>query len=96
MRNLGCGITTPSSFGGATPTDCIGNNRRVSEVTVGFWQNLYKGNWGRVTYGAQYEYVNLKAFAGAPGPITATSTPNQGLSPNNQIVMMSLRYYPYP
>jgi hypothetical protein len=77
-------------------TTCTANVQRTRELTVGFWQNLYKGNWGRVTYGAQYEYVNLKAFAGAPGPITAMSTPNQGLSPNNQIVMMSLRYYPFP
>ena len=77
-------------------TTCTANVHRTQELTVGFWQNLYKGAWGRLAYGAQYEYVKLQAFAGAPGPVTATSTPNQGLSPDNQIVMVSLRYYPFP
>jgi hypothetical protein len=43
----------------------------------------------------QYEYVKLTAFQGIPGPITATSTPNQGLTPNNNILMFSVRCYPF-
>jgi hypothetical protein len=85
FSNLGCGITTPSSFGGATPTTCIGNNKRVSELTVGFWQNLYKGDYGRVAAGAQYEYIKRDAFPGVGG---APST-------DDNIVMTSLRYYPF-
>jgi hypothetical protein len=76
-------------------TTCTANVQRTQELTAGFWNNLYKGSWGRLTYGVQYEYVKLKAFAGASGPQTATSTPNQGLSPNEQAVMVSLRYYPF-
>jgi hypothetical protein len=79
-----------------TGTTCTANVHRTQEVTVGFWQNLYKGSMGRVAAGAQYEYVRLNAFPGAPGPITATSTPNQGLNPDDQIVFVSLRYYPFP
>lgn len=79
-----------------TGTTCTANVHRTEELTVGFWQNLYKGRLGRLTYGAQYEYVKLDAFPGASGPITATSTPNQGLNPDNQVVMVSLRYFPFP
>jgi len=77
-------------------TTCTANVHRTQELTVGFWQNLYKGQWGRVAYGMQYEYVKLQAFSGAGGPVTATSTPNQGLNPDNQVVVVSLRYYPFP
>lgn len=76
-------------------TTCTANVHRTQELTVGFWNNLYKGSWGRLTYGVQYEFLKLQAFAGAPGPTTATSTPNQGLSPTEQAVMVSLRYYPF-
>lgn len=79
-----------------TGTTCTANVHRTEELTVGFWQNLYKGPWGRLAAGAQYEYIKLQAFPGASGPITATSTPNEGLNPDNQVVMASLRYYPFP
>jgi hypothetical protein len=77
-------------------TTCTANVRRTQELTAGFWQNIYKGNLGRLTAGVQYEYLRLQAFAGATGPQTATSTPNQGLNPTEQAVMVSLRYYPFP
>jgi len=74
---------------------CSFNVQRAQEFTIGFWQDAYKGNLGRLRYGLQYEYVRLTAFQGAPGPITATLTPNEGLNPNNNIVMFSFRYYPF-
>jgi hypothetical protein len=64
-------------------TTCTANVHRTEELTVGFWQNLYKGAWGRLTTGVQYEFLKLQAFNGLPGPVTATSTPNQGLNPTN-------------
>jgi hypothetical protein len=97
-QNLGstfsAGFNTPI---GATL--CTANVQRTQEFTVGFWQNLYKGNVGRVAFGAQYEHVRLWAFAGAPGASpqgTAPGpTPNQGLNPYNNVVFLSLRYYPF-
>ena len=77
---------------------CVGNVQRTQELTIGFWQDAYKGDLGRIRVGMQYEYVQLHAFAGSP---TATSTggapatPNQGLNPNNNVVFFSLRYYPF-
>ena len=52
---------------------------------MGFWQNVYKGNYGRVAVGAQYEYIKREVFAGVDG---ASST-------DNNIVLTSLRYYPF-
>jgi hypothetical protein len=78
-----------------TQATCAFNVQKVQEFTIGFWQDAYKGDLGRVRVGLQYEYVRLTAFAGAGGPTTATSQPNQGLNPNNNIVFFSLRYYPF-
>jgi hypothetical protein len=85
FSNAGCLITTPFSFAGNTPANCIANNRRLSDVTVGFWQNVYKGDYGRVAVGAQYEYIKREVFEGVGG---APST-------DNNIVLTSLRYYPF-
>jgi hypothetical protein len=84
FSNVGCTIVTPASFAGAIPGNCIGNNRRLSDVTVGFWQNVYKGNYGRVAVGAQYEYIKREVFAGLGG---APST-------DDNIILSSIRYYP--
>jgi hypothetical protein len=74
---------------------CTFDVQRTQEFTIGFWQTIYNGDLGRAVAGAQYEYVKLTAFPGLPGPITSTLTPNQGLNPNNNIFMFSLRYYPF-
>jgi len=74
-------------------TTCTANVQRTQEITVGFWQDIYKGNMGRFVVGMQYEYLRLEAF---PGLYTgAAGTPNQGLNPNNSVFMTSLRYYPF-
>jgi len=71
---------------------CTFDVQKTQEFTIGFWQDAYKGNLGRIRVGAQYEYVRLTAFPGLP---TGTGTPNQGLNPNNNIAFFSLRYYPF-
>jgi len=71
---------------------CTFDVQKAQEFTIGFWQDLYKGNMGRVRAGLQYEYVKLTAFPGLP---TGAGTPNQGLTPNNNIAFFSLRYYPF-
>jgi hypothetical protein len=103
--NGGCldpNLTSTFAAGFNTPitgTACTANVQRTQEFTVGFWQNLYKGDLGRVAFGAQYEHVKLWAFAGIPGASpqgTAPGpTPNQGLNPSNDIVFLSLRYFPF-
>jgi hypothetical protein len=71
---------------------CTFDVQKAQEFTVGFWQDVYKGDIGRVRAGAQYEYVRLTAFQGLP---TGAGTPNQGLTVDNNIAYLSLRYYPF-
>jgi hypothetical protein len=73
-------------------TTCTFDVQKAQEFTIGFWQDLYQGPIGRVRAGAQYEYVRLTAFPGLP---TGTGTPNQGLTVDNNIAFLSLRYYPF-
>jgi hypothetical protein len=83
--NAGCLTPSSSSFSTGTTTACVANNRRLSEVTVGFWKDLYKGPAGRLALGAQYEYLKREAFEGVGGaPHTEDS-----------VVYTSIRYYPF-
>jgi hypothetical protein len=95
---------TTSTFGAAynvnSATTCTANVKRTQELTVGFWQQLYKGDLGQVRVGAQYEFIRLQAFAGTGTPLTkvagtAGPQPNAGLNPYNNAVFFSLRYYPF-
>jgi hypothetical protein len=74
---------------------CTANVQQTQELSVGFWQALYKGDLGQVRFGAQYEFVRLKAFAGATTGAGSGPLPNQGLNPYNNVVFFSLRYYPF-
>jgi hypothetical protein len=86
------GSTTSVGFNGSA-TACTANVQRVREITVGFWQDLYKGDLGRARVGVQYEFVTLDLFSGSGSPIGVGA--NTGLHPNNNIVFFSLRYYPF-
>ena len=103
--NTGCLIENqasgPAGFNNpiaGTTCAAASNVERVQEITAGFWYNLYDGDMGRLRYGMQYKYVSLTGFPGVPGVATLgppPTTPNQGLSTNNQAVFVSLRYYPF-
>lgn len=84
LNNAGCGIVTGASFTGGA-SNCAAVNKEVDMVAAGFWQNLYKGDYGRVATGLQYEYIRRKSFDGVPGPV----------STNDNVVLSSLRYYPF-
>jgi hypothetical protein len=82
--------TTATIPGGGT--GCTGNTKRSQEITVGFWQDAYKGPMGRLVLGLQYEYVRLTAFDGVP---TGPGAPNAGLTPDDNIIYTSIRFYPF-
>jgi len=102
-----CGSTIPGDTNGAGfdagTGVCAANVQKVQEITVGFWQDIYKGDLGRARVGLQYEYVQQTLFAGATvipagnglTAAQATAGANTGLHPNNNIVFFSLRYYPF-
>jgi hypothetical protein len=96
-ENLGSGT---AGFNDAiTGLTCTANVRRTQELTVGFWNNIYKGAMGRLTFGMQYEYVRLQAFPGLATESAAATrlggVPNGGLNPNNNVFFTSIRYYPF-
>jgi hypothetical protein len=70
-------------------TGCAVNVKRLEEITVGFWYNFYKGPVGRLTGGAQFEYIHRDSFPGR-GPVAASLV---APATDEAIVMTSLRYY---
>jgi hypothetical protein len=83
--NSGCTITTAASFATNTSATCVANTRRIMDMKVGFWQDMYKGPVGRFVAGAEYNYIKNKSFDGIGG---APST-------DNNVVFTSLRYFPF-
>jgi hypothetical protein len=87
LVNTGCGFATAASITNGT-SNCAAVNKEVDMVTVGFWQNLLKGSYGRVAAGLQYEYIQRKSFDTIPRDGGAVST-------NDSVFLTSLRYYPF-
>lgn len=71
---------------GATASTCQAESRDVKQITGGFWHDIYKGSFGRVTAGGQVSYTTREAFRGVAG-----------LDPSTHMVvgLASLRYYPF-
>jgi hypothetical protein len=98
--NTGCNITTAASFTGGI-SNCAAINKELEEVTVGFWQDLYKGNYGRVAGGFEWEFIRRQSFPGVGG--TGATAVGPGLlhgssgsvSTSDNVFFTSLRYYPF-
>ncbi|KJC50475.1 hypothetical protein UP09_05600 [Bradyrhizobium sp. LTSP885] len=84
---IGYGVPTLSNAGcnieGGT---CAGVTGDIWEVTTGLWDKLYEGPWGNIRVGAQYQYVRRDLLPGLGGLKAST---------DDNIVMTSLRYYPF-
>ena len=75
--NAGC-FTEGSSV-------CNGNTHSIKQGTLGFWQKVYVGPFGRAQVGAQFSYTERKSFAGIGGaPLSKSSNG-----------FVSFRYYPF-
>jgi hypothetical protein len=73
---------------------CSTQTKSVAQVTVGFWDTIYKGDFGMLRAGFQYSDTERTGFAGAATTSAATFgtiTPKG----NEQVFMTSLRYYPF-
>jgi hypothetical protein len=84
----GCGTVTSTTFSTSASATCTAINKEVDMVSVGLWQNILKGSYGRVAAGLNYEYIVRKSFDTNPGLGGAVST-------NDNVIMSSLRYYPF-
>jgi hypothetical protein len=96
--NGGCNIVTGASFSGGT-SNCAAVNKTVESVTVGFWQDLYKGPMGRVATGLQWELIRRESFA---SNVNTTQAAILGVpafagpvSTSDNVILASLRYYPF-
>jgi hypothetical protein len=97
LTNAGCNIVTSNSFGGGA-SNCAGNTKTLTDVTVGFWQNMYNGDVGRFTFGLQWQMLGRKLFDGN-ALVPAANGPGPTVSPSStdNIIMTSVRWYPkYP
>ena len=72
-------------FSEITTTACVGNTRLIKQGTTGFWFKPYMGAFGRFQYGLQYSYSQRQSFEGLGGAALG----------NQNIVMASMRYYPF-
>ena len=90
FNNTGCGYLG-GTCGGS------GQTHRVTEITTGFSDKLYKGSFGEMRVGAQYGYYQRSIFgatANANGIATAAA-PMTSARTSEQIVETSLRFYPF-
>ena len=83
----GVGLLTANNAGCFTEGGtCSGNTRRIQQLTGGFWQKIYQGNYGRAQVGVQYSYTERQLFVDSNGN-EPTTHQNMGL--------VSFRYYPF-
>jgi hypothetical protein len=95
----GFGVGNPSTIAAGCLSEfsaaaCSTQTKSIEQITVGFWDTLYKGDFGMLRGGFQYSNTERTGFAGAASAAAATwgtITPKA----NEQIFMTSLRYYPF-
>jgi outer membrane murein-binding lipoprotein Lpp len=78
-NNLGCNIENSPA------ATCNGNTSEVRQYTAGFYDTIFKGDYGAIKAGVQYSYNQRFAFQGVGG---APKT-------DDHIIMTQIRYYPF-
>lgn len=79
VNNTNCGVEVLAS----AATVCGAQNRNVWEASSGFWCRFYKGPFGTLQYGAQYEYLYRNTWRGIGGA-------PKGI---DNVALTSLRFY---
>jgi hypothetical protein len=95
----GFGVGNPATIAAGCVSEfstaaCASQTKLVQEITVGFWDTIYKGDFGMLRAGFQYADIERTGFAGAATTAAATFgtiTPKV----NEQVFMASVRYYPF-
>ncbi|MDE3059411.1 MAG: YbaB/EbfC family nucleoid-associated protein [Pseudomonadota bacterium] len=73
------------SIEGGSSTSCVANTSDISQLTAGAWWKFYKGSYGMMETGLQDSYTKRNIFRGIGG----------SPSTNENITMVSFRYYPF-
>lgn len=89
--NSGCFVESPTT---ATAFACSGNTRRIRQLTVGAWDKIYNGSFGRAQIGFQWSYTQRQLFdgTGSSSGLTAFSGLPQT---HNNMAFLTFRYYPF-
>jgi hypothetical protein len=77
-NNTGCYVQDPAAA-------CGPNRKSATQVTLGGWWPLLRGDWGKVLAGAEYSYTWINTFKGGTGGAPRT---------NEQVFILGLRYVP--
>ncbi len=80
VNNTNCGVEVLPTGGAA----CGAQNKNLWDVTGGFWYRIWKGNFGTLQYGMQFEYINRTTWAGIKGG---------SVTGNDAIGLTSVRFY---
>ena len=84
---------------GVCTAGTAGNTKQLFQITAGMWDKLYKGSFGEVRVGLQYQYTERQIFNNVPGVQNGAGgviyTNNYQPKANDQAVLTSLRYYPF-
>jgi hypothetical protein len=72
---------------------CAGSTRDLWQITGGIWDKVYQGAFGEARIGVQYSYTKKDLFPGTGtasgvGTLVAAST-------DDNVVLVTLRYYPF-
>ncbi len=70
---------------------CAANTSGVVEGTIGAWWRFFKGDFGTMQAGLQYEYLDRNTFAGVGATKGSVISP----SGNENVVFVSFRYLPF-
>jgi hypothetical protein len=89
--NSGCFIEAPST---AATFACAGNTRRIRQLTVGAWDKIYNGSFGRMQIGFQWSYTQRQLFDGTGA---SSGLPVYAGMPqtHNNMGFVTFRYYPF-
>jgi len=63
VNNTNCRLEIIPTGGAA----CGAQNKNIWEGTAGFWYRIYRGPYGTLQYGMQYEYLNRSTWSGTGG-----------------------------
>ncbi|MGP0060734.1 MAG: hypothetical protein ACLPID_15750 [Beijerinckiaceae bacterium] len=91
----GIGVPIANNTGCYTDNDasssCAGNTQALWQITGGVWDKVYQGAFGEARVGVQYSYTKKELFPGA----ATTTAPTLSASTDENVVLVSLRYYPF-
>jgi hypothetical protein len=81
--------------GYGSPTAALGgsNNKNIAVGTAAIWYDLYKGSYGTLRYGAQYEYTQRGTWSGnGKSLLSGATAPGTTLKGIDNIGEISVRY----